>query len=659
MGILSDMWERRANALSLLEPGAWSLGANSGAAGVRVTTSTALQSTAVFACVRVLAESVASLPLVVYQRRADGGKERAEGHPLYSLLHDRVNPLMTSFEFREMAMGHLALWGNHYSEIEYNGAGLPVALWPLRPDRMEIIRTKDDRLIYHYQLPSGRYTDLPAETVLHIRGLGSDGVLGHSPIGVAKNAVGLTLATEEFGARFFGNDARPGTVLSHPGVLGDEAAKRLSESWTSAYGSLSKSHRVAILEEGMSIEAIGVPPEHAQFLETRKFQVSEIARLFRVPPHMLADLERATFSNIEQQSIDFVQHTLRPWLVRWEQRLNTQIVTDDGIFAEFVIDGLLRGDAEARSQFYTSMFNIGAMSPNDIRAKENMNPVPGGDDYFVQLNMVPVDQAADGPELEPVRSLPTEQRTEQRARKAATMRRRLQQTHVRTFADAVGRILRREANDVGNAARKLLENRSLAEFDQWLRDFYEEHQAFTREQMAPVATAYMELVANQALEEVGGDIDEERVQRFIQSYLYGFASRHTTRQEQRIRQILTDIDPTTGEPAILERIENEVESWRDEDRARFIAQDETVRSGNAVAVTAYVLAGVTILRWASLGESCPYCTALDGRTVSITEVFIPAGSDFEPDGADRPLTTTVNIGHPPAHGGCDCVAVAG
>ena len=320
-----------------------------------VSPSTALQVTAVFACVRILAETVAGLPLHVYRRLENGGKARAPDHYLYSLLHYLPNPEMTSFEFREVMMGHVCTWGNAYAEIEFDRAGRVRALWPLRPDRMTVKRV-NGRLQYIYKLSKpdsqGRTEiTLRDEQVFHVHGLGSDGIVGYSPIHLARQAVGLALAAEEFGARFFGNDARPGVVLEHPGQLGDEAHKRLRESWESRHGGLDKSHRVAILEEGLKVHEIGLPPEDAQFLQTRKFQVSEIARMFRIPPHMIADLERATFSNIEHQSLEFVIHTIRPWLVRWEQEIYRSLLTPQErktYFAEFLVDGLLRGDIKSR-----------------------------------------------------------------------------------------------------------------------------------------------------------------------------------------------------------------------------------------------------------------------------------------------------------------------
>jgi len=667
MSILGGIWNKRN--LSLTDGQGWyEAGILSRAAsGVTVTTEGALKLSAVYACVRILANTVASLPLHVYERQGRG-KLRADEFYLYDVLHNRPNPVMTSYRFRQVVMAHVALWGNGYAEIEWSQGGRVLALWPLSPAGMEKIEVVGDRLVYHYRLPDGKLERIPGDNILHIRALGTDGLLGLSPIALARQTVGLGLAAEEFGARFFGNGANVGGVLQHPGVLSEEAYKRLKASTHEEYGGLSNAMRMMILEEGLTYQRVGIPPEDAQFLQTRQFQVTDVARWYGIQPHLIADLERSTNNNIEHQGIEFVVHTIRPWLVNWEQEIAASLFTEverRRFFAEFSAEGLLRGDAAARSQLYTSLFNVGAMSPNDIREKENMNPVDGGDEYFVQLNMVPVNMAAEGlPVAEPVAADEPEpaqeearsmEALEQRARNVAVGRQRLQRAHARIFADAMGRVLRREANDVGNAARRLLGQRGLADFDIWLREFYAEHMDWTMNQLRPVVTAYMELVARDAMREVGAEtVDEERVQRFIQSWLGSFAHRHATKQEAKVRELMAANTDT-----LLADLEAQLELWRDEQRAFSIAQDETVRGGNAMAVTMYAILGMQFIRWMALGKSCPYCRALDGRVVAITETFIPAGTQFQPDGADAPLVTRINIGHPPAHPSCDCIVIAG
>jgi len=373
--------------------------------GKAVNERTAMQTTAVYACVRILAEAIAGLPLHIYRHQSDGGKERAGDHPLYYLLHDEPNPEMTSFVFRETLMSHLLLWGNAYAQVVRNGRGQVVALYPLLPSKMEVSRGPRGQLLYTYYRdadesgvhPDSGYTVLQREEVLHLPGLGFDGLLGYSPIAMAKHAIGMALATEEYGAKFFANGANPGGVLEHPGVIKD--IQRVKDSWNSAYQGSMNSHRVAVLEEGMKFQPIGIPPEQAQFLETRKFQINEIARVFRVPPHMVGDLEKSSFSNIEQQSLEFVKYTLNPWVVRWEQALKQSLLLPSekqALFIKFNLDGLLRGDYQSRMQGYAIGRQNGWLSTNDIRELEDLNRVPtaeGGDLYLVNGNMLPLAQA--------------------------------------------------------------------------------------------------------------------------------------------------------------------------------------------------------------------------------------------------------------------------
>ena len=373
--------------------------------GKPVNERTAMQTTAVYACVRILAEAVASLPLHVYEYQDDGGKKLVHDHPLYYLLHDEPNPEMTSFVFRETLMSHLLIWGNAYAQIIRDGAGRVLGLYPLLPDKMDVQRDDRGNIYYVYSRNSDEnpmfkeYGDirLKAEDVLHIPGLGFDGLIGYSPIAMAKNAVGMTLACEEYGASFFANGANPGGILEHPGVLKDPSKVR--ESWNSVYRGVNNAHKIAVLEEGMKYQQIGIPPEEAQFLETRKFQINEIARLYRIPPHMVGDLDKSSFSNIEQQSLEVVKYTLDPGVIRWEQSLQRSLLLpgEKGkYFIKLNVDGLLRGDYQSRMNGYAVGRQNGWFSANDIREMENMNPIPdeqGGNLYLINGAMTKLEDA--------------------------------------------------------------------------------------------------------------------------------------------------------------------------------------------------------------------------------------------------------------------------
>jgi HK97 family phage portal protein len=372
--------------------------------GKAVTERSAMQMTAVYSCVRILSEAVAGLPLHLYRYTEEGSKEKAVDHPLYTILHDEPNPEMTSFVFRETLMTHLLLWGNAYAQIIRNGKGEVIALYPLMPNKMTVDRDQSGQLYYEYQTSQeeahtmkGSLVRLSPRDVLHIPGLGFDGLVGYSPIAMAKNAIGLAIATEEYGSKFFANGATPGGILEHPGVVKDP--ERVRQSWNSAFGGSSNSNKVAVLEEGMKYTPISISPEQAQFLETRKFQIDEIARIFRIPPHMIGDLEKSSFSNIEQQSLEFVKYTLDPWVCRWEQSMQRALLRPEekkDYFFKFNVDGLLRGDYQSRMNGYAVGRQNGWMSANDIRELENLDRIPeeeGGDLYLINGNMTKLKDA--------------------------------------------------------------------------------------------------------------------------------------------------------------------------------------------------------------------------------------------------------------------------
>ena len=410
MGILSGLFRSRDKPTDRTAGSSYSFFLGGTASGKYVTERSAMQMTAVYCCVRILSEAVASLPLQFYRYTDDGGKEKAVEHPLYFLLHDEPNPEMTSFIFRETLMTHLLLWGNAYSQIIRNGKGEVVALYPLMPDRMKVDRDEHGRLYYEYTVYDsddvdgrkgtnkvGRTVRLQPHDVLHIPGLGFDGLVGYSPIAMAKNAIGLAIATEEYGSKFFANGAAPSGVLEHPGTIKDPSKVR--ESWQATFGGSGNANKIAVLEEGMKYTPISISPEQAQFLETRKFQIDEIARIFRVPPHMIGDLEKSSFNNIEQQSLEFVKYTLAPWLSRWEQAMVRELLTPDEKKKDFFkcnVDGLLRGDYQSRMNGYATARQNGWMSANDIRELENLDRIPaeqGGDLYLINGNMTKLEDA--------------------------------------------------------------------------------------------------------------------------------------------------------------------------------------------------------------------------------------------------------------------------
>ena len=407
MGILSSIFRARDKPVSDSLTGAlyvpWLGNTNSGKV---VTERSAMQMTAVYACVRILSEAIAGLPLFTYRYGQAGSKEKAMDHPLFRILHDEPNSEMTSFIWRETAMTHMLLWGNSYNQIVRDKRGQILGLYPLMPNRMKVDRDENGHLYYEYSMMSDDGANLKKETVrlrardiLHIPALGFDGLVGYSPIAMAKNAIGLAMAAEDYGAKFFAEGGTPKGILKVPNLIKNR--DKVREDWQKGFYSANGGN-IAILEQGADYKAISINPQEAQFLETRKFQIDEIARIFRVPPHMVGDLEKSSFSNIEQQSLEFVKYTLNPWVSRWEQSMNRALFTEQekpNMFIKFNVDGLLRGSYKERMSGYAVGRQNGWMSANDIRELENLDRIPaeqGGDDYLVNGNMIPITQARKG-----------------------------------------------------------------------------------------------------------------------------------------------------------------------------------------------------------------------------------------------------------------------
>ena len=634
--------------------------------GVRVDEESALRYGAVYACVRIISESIAALPLVLMRQRGRA-RERATAHPLYGLLHNMPNPEMTSFEWRELSLSHLLLWGNALSEKELDGnTGRTVALWPLNPAKVEKIERTAEGVQYVYRESDETLRTIPGFRVHHVKGPG-DGSWGHSPIGVvARQAVALGLATEEFGARFFGNGARPGGVLETPGKLSQTAIERLQTSFATEHGGLANSHRVKVLEEGLQYKSVGIPPEEAQFLETRKFQVTEIARIYRVPPHMLADLDRATFSNIEHQSLNFVQHTLMPWIVRHEQAIYRDLLTErerKDYFAKYVVAGMLRGDQAARAQAYSMGINTGYYTRNEVRELEDLNPLEGLDEPLVPLNMVEVGQEPLAPPSGPTaapRALPepafTEIRGQIEERAKGDKQRRIMNRHVRLFEDAAGRAVKREIADIRKALPKHLGKRSAESFEKWLAGFYEQVREWLPDYFRPLMLAYAETMLAAVADELGGEpapLDDE-LRTWVEGYLTNFVEVYAVGGEKQLRTLLLDAEDEEEAAAV---IEERMTGW-EENRAQKTALEQAFEAGNALAIYGYAAGGVTHLVWRARGESCPFCRKMDGRRIPIKGQFFDEGDTVTAEGVE-PLPIVRKIRHGPLHSGCDCVCVAG
>lgn len=634
-------------------------------AGPSVTEDNAMRSSAVYACIRIISESIASLPLVLY-KQSGRNKDRATSHPLYPILHDLANPEMTALEWRELTMAHVLLRGNAWSEKDMDSVGRVRALWPLNPAMMEGWDRQGGKLRWLYRLPDNGVRAIPAYRIHHVKGLG-DGIMGNSPIRqAAKQAVGLSLAAEEYGSRFYSNGARPGLILRHPGKLSAAAAERLKASFATEHQGLSNAHRTKILEEGMDVTAIGIPNNEAQFLETRKFQVTEIARIYRVPPHMLADLDRATFSNIEQQSINFVVYTLMPWLVRHEQAIYRDLLSESerrNHFAKYIVEGMLRGDALSRYQSYQLAINNTILTPNEIRELEDRNPVEGGDVLFTPLNMMelgkeppaPAPPTAPAPQQRSI-SLAEKLFEQPKENRAAVDRRALMNRNVRLFEDAAKRAVARESTAIRKAARARLGKRDAESFETWLEGFYKQLREWFPDYFRNIMLTYAESIMASVASELDGEPAEldDQLRAWVEGYLTNYTEVYAVGSERQLRALIAESE---GDEDALAKIEERMDGWEDT-KAGKEGFAQAFAAGNALAIFGYTAAGVTTLRWVANSGACPICQKLDGKRIKIDGAFVDDGDKLEAEGVD-PLPVIRKIRHGPLHNGCSCTVIAG
>lgn len=678
-------------------PISWLSGGSESSSGVEVTPEGALSSVAVLSGVRRISQSVAMLPLITYERTLTGRrkKERAYGHSLYSVLHDEPNPEMTSFDFREVMQASMIVRGNAYAEIVRNKFGQVIELWPMRSDRTWVER-KNGKLWYHTTVDGTEYV-MPREKVFHLKGFSTHGLIGLCIMDLCKDVVGTARAQEMYQAMFFSKGATPAGVLEIPGELEeDEDATAIMDDWNKVYGGLSNKHKIAILEQGMTWKNTGVTPKEAELISGRTFQIQEIARLLDIQAHMLGELSKMSFNNVEELSREFVVYTLGAPMVRWEQKIKQSLLLPEEkkkFFAEFLVEGLLRGNSKDRAEFYRILWNIGALSSNDVRDKENWNPIPdGGDLHFVQLNMVPLESFSDGtpnPENDgeanaraeinkQVRSwskkvealafveaqridaregTSSAQRllryTEKRKVKVGKERLRLRKAYKKIIREAAGRLVRAEIRDIRKALKKHL-TRDVGTFRDRADEYYsEEFPGLFDKIMRAVVILYGTEIAQAAASEI--DVDAGDVGGFLNSYLRALEQRYGRSSKGQLNSLLTN-----DEQESLEAVDARLDEWH-EKRADKLSDWESVRIEGAAAKAVWIAAGVTTFVWhTTSGDPCPLCLFMDGITVGRESVFLPAGGRIDVEDEDtEPLVTKSDINHPPLHSGCVCQVTAG
>lgn len=676
MGLLAFYYSDRVKTvfrdLKLSNPKAWNpalwnlYGSSNTEASIHINEDTGLNLSSVYNAIQIISGATSILPIHLYKRNKDNSRKKIIGHPAQQILNAKTNEVTIAMSFRECSMGHLLGWGNSYAEIVRNQMGTLSELWIITPDRVTPM-WENKTIIYEIAFGSEKVY-LPRERILHISGLGYNGIIGYSVIRKAAESIGLGMAAEQFGARFFGQNTNMGGILKFPRALGEDAKENLKKSLNANYTGLGKSHRWMILEQGVEIEKLGISPDDSQFLQTRQFQVQDIARWFNIPPHFLKDLSRATYSNIEEQGLEFVKYTLSPWLTRLEQWYNAQLLTDNerrlGYYFKHSIEGLLRGDSESRAKFYQSLFNMGSLTPNEIRELEDMDRLDAenADKSYIQLNLVPLDDIDKEPEPIPAEPEPDQvpvkpdEENDKRSfwrkildRDATQVkmieyrsvigRDKISARYYSLILDAAERIILKEAK----AIKKQVKNRA-GEFDKWFDEFYKHMPAYIRKQMQGTMASFQESIMEQAASEVNIDLVdiEKEIKSWIDGYMDVYIKRHIGRSIGQVSALKID------------DINDRMDNWL-EKRPEKIAVEESVRASNAATQFIFWSTGFVSV-WRIRGaQTCPYCQELNGRAVKSGEMIFGGGENFEPSGAKNgPMKINRGISHPPLHQGCDC-----
>ena len=640
--------------------------------GAAVNQDSALQLLAVWSCIKVISESLATLPWPLYRRLENDGRERAQDHPLYTVLHDRPNPEQSSFSYRQTLAIHLCTWGNHYAVIERDVVGRVQRLWPLRPDRVRIERVAVNApLQYVFSSNTAGDVVFKADEIFHIKTFSRDGVSGMNPISVASETLGLGIAQRDYGARLLGTAARPSVVLRYPGELDEVQQNSLRNSWNKIYGGSGSGRLgVGILEEGMDIKELGFPPETTQFIESRKFTRSEVAGFYRVPLHKIGDLDRATFSNIEHQAIEFATDTLLPYVVAIDQEVWHRLLTVSDqrhYFSEMMLDGLLRGDFKTRVEGYRVLVEMGAMNSDEGIARENLIPIPDGvgKTFYVPLNWTPagerslIDAPADRviPDEDGNRSalIQFPESTRTNGHRSATERRRLAANNRPLFEAAGLRIVSAEIQELTKGARKTLGQRDASSFEMFIDEFYSTFGVEISKNARPILGTYGEQIQRTTAMETGLEISDEAMEEFLGQYEIAFIERWINSSKGQLRSIVRD----SMEP--LDDVTGRLGEWG-ERRAVKYGRIESVNASGAIVVAAYKAAGVRRKTWVTFGRNCPFCDKLRGKTVQTAAPFVAAGNSvLAPQGGKKAgsrLRVTRSRLYPPIHDGCDCGVAA-
>lgn len=651
----------------LMDPfGEWVQFSQGTKAGVNINETSALSISALFAAINFIAGTMASLPRKIYRRLPGGGRETATDHPLYDRLANQPDPrqMMTAWQWTYTSLFHKYLWGNWYTYQEtktfreqYLVPLLPDRTWPDPNDRAWIVT--------HVSNGGGwQKIGLRRENVLHIPHISLDGKTGKGVIHYARESMGIAKAQDQFAAMFFGQGVNAGGFVEFPEgtTIDEETRERLQKDFNEKYAELGEAWKAIFLPNGLKFKPQERDAMKAQALESRQFSVVEVARWMNLPPHVLRELSRATFSNIEQQALELVIYSLLPIATQIEEAMNITLLDPEerrDHYVKFEMKGLLRGDLETRQKFYVAMLDRGVFNADDVLELEDMNPQPSGlgQVYMTPLNFVNKETLLSTspafPATEPLRSLPAPRTTIRLVeRRGGQLRRKVTTSYLRQFRSYGAKVVGQEVKAVRAAVAKYLAKRTSADFLVWLEQFYRDFAAEVDKILAPLLSAYSRAILPIAQEEINNETDiTGQYDGFERQYREGMVVRHVNSSTGQLRQIVEEADLTeeNAADAIIQR----VDEW-DKTRPDKIVMRESIRAENAFTRAAFAFSGVSRIRSVAYGsETCPYCQALDGQVIGINDFFLTAG-EYQPEGADRPLIVAGNRSHPPYHDGCLC-----
>jgi len=654
MGIISSM-EQRARLENPKTPLSSAnvlahLGGEQSPAGVSVTHDKAFGITAFWAGVRIISQTIAGLPLRPYERQ-EKGRRLADNHNLFKLLHIRPNPYMSPYTFKEVRAAHCLTWGNSYAEIERDNAGRPIGLWPLLPDRTGA-EIKDGKKVY-WTFVNGTKVWLSADRVLHVPGLGFDGIQGYNVIKVHRDSLGLSIAANEYGATFFGNSGRPSGVLTHPGNPDVDERKEFRDEWNQMHSGLTKAQRTAVLWGGMEWKPISIPPEEAQFLQTREMQLEEVARILNINPILLQQTSKQTSwgTGVAQFLTAYAKFTITPWLEREEDAMNYDLFSESErgkYYVKYTIEQLMRGDPKMQAEILEIKRRNAIINADEWRALDEENPLPDGlgKEYYMPLNMAPVSQMM---ERDP-EALPAPQRSKKVVeRRSLAMRKRLRDAHIAAFEDAARRYIKRDTEALTKAVKRAFDQDGdpAAALNRWISEFYPTQEQYIFRTMLPLVNALAAIVAAESAEEVGAQ--PESIDEFARSYTENLAKREAGSSRGQILSLIKEEGAETLQDSLIMR----AAEW-EETRAGKVAMNEVVRVSSGAARFAWAAAGIAYIVWRTNPGACPLCQEMDGKRIGIKDYFLIPGESVSPEARPGGMTSDSNIGGPPLHQGCQC-----